>query len=408
MAIFGKIFGGGERTSNHEAGQQAPQEDYPAFRRENNYENVKPKTEAERQTEISDAREAVRNAYKNPGTTNYETNRPKMDFETIEKKTVEFFDSLQGLCEGMKLFYGGRPGWPDNNSRNFMDKFGGDEFKIQKNPEMYVMMSFATMLIDAESERRKMDNKGAVSRDEKDKLFAKFQFPLYKVYVPQEMGGSAWQGFDKTKFNTSNPAAGFGGTYEKFFGSDEHPERKTLAEKAISLYSDLAPFMDRRSGMQTINKFLAENRGKKIEGFRKRAVVQEAEKAENFDLTELRDKRNGKILDLEDEIENLKKRGSDSYTTDRIEALQRQIQTLDDENEQIRKIIERSIGNTDKTTIKNRFFEERNKQKEIHDTLTNNRSRYEKGSEEYRQNEKNRQRAKRRMDAVVRILEKDF
>lgn len=441
MGIFGKVFGGGEKISSREAETQTSQEDYPAFRGENNYENVKPKTEAERQAEISDAREAVKNAYRKSGETNRET--LEMDFETVEKKTGEFFDSLQGLCEGMNLFHSGRYAWPKNNSRNFMEKFGGEEFRPQKNPDMYTMMCFATLFIDAEAERRKLESSGrAISRDEKIDLFNKFQYPSYKVYIPQEMGGSAWKGFDKNKFEVSNPSAGLGGTYEKFFGSDENPERKALAEKAISLYNDLAPFMDKNSGMRTMNKFLAENRGKTIEGFKKKVAVQEVaqetvretvqeatqetaqeaaretvkETSETIDLTDLRDKRNEKIDKLKDEIDWLKNKISeaakqnknDTVGTERMQKLISVVNDLNDEKIIINGVFSRMSGDMDKMAIKNRLASELSAKKQVLDLLTDNRSKYEKGSEEYNQNEKNRNEQKRWIRAITRVLEKDF
>ena len=413
MGFFGKKFGG-EKVKSVENVEANNESEYPKFKGQE-IEKTQPLSPEEKHKEISAARDAVINAYghheKNEGM--------EMDFETVEKKTVEFFNAIQDLCEGMNLYHGQRFGWPDN-CKEFMNKFGGEDFSPQKAGELYSKMSFATMLVDAEIKRRRTisESGGQVAQEEKVRCYNRFQYPLYKVYIPAEMGGSAWSGFDKNKFQIEDPAAGLGGTYEKFFGSDQDPDRKILAEKAISLYEDLAPFMDEKKGRSNINTFLTKNRDRKIEGFRKRVVAREdvvspmpndTEKeivGKTIDLYNLMEDKDEEIYQLEDRVDDLAKRGNDTYTMDQIQRMQTKIRDINDEKIIIRKLTEEQSGQTtiDEADFKKRLYTYADEQRHIVEVLSDKQKGCEKSSDEFRQFAKARANAKRRMNAATRLL----
>lgn len=415
MGFFGKKFGG-EKVKNVENVEANNESEYPKFKGQE-IKETQPLSPEEKRKEISAARDAVKNTYDHHG----ENDGAKMDFETVEKKTMEFFDAIQDLCDGMSLYHGQRFGWPDN-CKEFMNKFGGENFGPQKAGELYSKMSFATMLVDAEVKRRRTisESSGQDAQEEKLRCYNRFQYPLYKVYIPAEMGGSVWSGFDKNKFQIEDPAAGLGGTYEKFFGSDRDPDRKILAEKAISLYEDLAPFMDEKNGRSNVNMFLIKNRGRKIEGFRKRTVAQEdampltpngAEKEttdKTINLYSLIEDKDEEIYQLEDRVDDLVKRGNDTYTMDQIHRMQTKIRDINDEKIIIRKLIEERTGQG-QTTIDEAGFKKRlnayaDEQRHIVEVLSDKQKRCEKPSYEFRQFTKARADAKRRMNAAARLL----
>ena len=416
MGFFGNKFGG-EKVKNVENVGANNESEYPKFRGQE-IKEIQPLSLEEKRGEISAARDAVKNAYGHHGG----NERLEMDFETVEKKTVDFFDTIQDLCEGMNLYYGTRFSWPDN-CREFMNKFGGEDFSPQKAGELYSKMSFATMLVDAEVKRRRAINKngGQVSRKEKDDCYDRFQYPLYKVYIPQEMGGHTWSGFNKSTFQMANPAAGLGGTYEKFFGSDQDPDRKILTEKAINLYEDLAPFMDEKNGRNNVNAFIAKNRSRKIEGFRKKTAAQEDIASvtlnnvegetigKTINLYSLMDDKDEEIYRLEDIVDDLVKRGNDAYTMDQIQRMQMKIQDINDEKIIIRKLVEEQNGRgqatIDETDFRKRLDAYADEQKRIVEILSDKQKVCEKSSDEFRQLTKSRADAKRRMNAAVRLLE---
>ncbi len=413
MGFFGKKFGG-EKVKSAENAEANSENDYPKFKGQE-IEEVQPLSPEEKRKEISAARDAVKNAYSHHG----ENDGTEMDFETVEKKTMEFFDAIQDLCEGLNLYHGKRDAWP-KNCRIFMDKLGGENFNSQNIGELYAKMSLATLLVDAEVKRRRVVDKsgGQVTKDEKLRCYERFQFPLYKVYIPTEMGGSAWSGFDKNKFQMTDPAAGLGGTYEKFFGSNQDPDRKILAEKAISLYEDLAPFMDEKNGSSNVNTFLTKNRGRKIDGFRKRTAVLEdvvsltpndTEKktvGKTINLYNLMEDKNEEIYQLEDRVDDLVKRGNDAYTMDQIQRMQTKMRDINDEKMIIRKLTEKQSGQTtiDEADFRKKLNAYADEQRRIIEILSDKQKGCEKSSDEFRQFAKARADAKRRMNAAARLL----
>lgn len=440
MGFFNKMFGG-ETSRNSEVAENK-QEEYPAFRGAQNIEPVKPKTEAERQAEISAARDAVKNAYGRQngrdgqsaqGGQNQQGVRGEqsdsadelMDFEKTEQKVTEFFDAVQGLTEGMNLYYGMRAGWPTgNNWHEFMQKFGGEDLNPQKGGEICIKMSFATSLIDAEAKRRKIDSDN-MDRAGKEKVFSNFQYYLYKVYAPPEMGSSAWL-TNKSKFEVSNPATGFDGAYEKFFGSEADLERKALAEKTINLYDELSPFLDAKTRHRMITEFGNKNRGRKIKGFKLRGDADDATRrfavdnaegvndvssaemgaGENrpVNLYDLRDRMDDEIMEKEDAMRNLV--GDDAYTQERRDRLQGKIREVEDEKVVMNWLMGQNQG---QETVGGASFAEQivkyiSEQNRIIEATTEKRDRSEKGSEEFRSYAKSRNDAIRRRKAAERIL----
>lgn len=399
MKLFGGIFGG-EQVSNRETSENE-WKDFPAFQGEQKNDSIKPQDPEEKQAQINNARDAVKNAYNQ---NNSEIKPSEMSFEMVEQKTKEFFDVMQDLTDGMNLYYGTRCSWPQN-SREFVDKFGGDKFKPQNSGDLYAKISFATTLIDAEIRRRNADKSTAVNDNEKKEIFNSFSFPLYKVYIPPEMGGSAWKGFDEHKFQISNPEFGLGGAYEKFFGSSDNPERKALVERAIESYSALMPFIDAKTGRRAISEFLTKNRGKQIEGFRKKEQsINVVEK--DISLFDLRDDRDGKISDLEDEIESIGDT-QDTYTRQRIDGLKAKIQKINDEKVVVEWLIGQYTGlerikNDDIKKKLNRYIDE---QEHLFEIATTKRDQSEKGSEEFRNYARARDGVSRRIKAAKRMLD---
>ena len=399
MKLFGGIFGG-EQVSNRETSKNE-WKDFPAFQGEQKNDSIKPQDPEEKQAQINNARDAVKNAYNQNSS---EVKPSEMSFEMVEQKTKEFFDAMQDLTDGMNLYYGTRCSWPQN-SREFVDKFGGDKFKPQNSGDSYAKISFATTLIDAEIRRRNASESTMVSVDEKRKIFSSFQYPLYKVYIPPEMGGSAWKGFDEHKFQISNPEFGLGGAYEKFFGSSNDPERKALVERAIESYSALMPFMDAKTGRRAISEFLTKNRGRQIEGFReKEQSINAVEK--DISLFDLRDDRDGKISDPEDEIESIGS-AQDTYTRERIDRLKSKIQKINDE----KVIIERLIGEypglekIENSNIREKLSKYIDEQEHLFEVATAKRDQSEKGSEEFRNYARARDGVSRRIKAAKRMLD---